>query len=160
MKKFILAIVIVFIFGWLASNVYSSYSQNYSSPLSFIRSETYSPFDHIKEDQVYVYEDKVIINLENPTWARFADTNSMDPVIDIGANSIEVIPQNPEDIHVGDIVSYTSRFADGYIIHRVIGINEDEQGLYYTLKGDNNFVSDPEKVRFEQIKSVVVAILY
>ena len=84
----------------------------------------------------------------------------MDPVFDYGSNAIEIKPQSPEQIHVGDIVSYNSKYASGSIIHRVIEINQDEDGWYCLMKGDNNPYRDPEKVRFEQVQRLVVAIIY
>ena len=119
-----------------------------------------SPYDHIKEHQIKVFPNKVIIELKNAEWATFTDTNSMDPVIDYGANAIEIVPKSPEDIHVGDIVSYESKFARGTIIHRVVEIGYDDKGWYCRMKGDNLSTVDPGKIRFEQIRRIVVGILH
>lgn len=119
-----------------------------------------SPFDRISEEHIRVYSDKVVIYINNPEWAGFDDTNSMDPVIDKGANAIQIIPQSTDDIHVGDIISYESAYADGVIIHRVIEISSDEDGWYCIAKGDNNPSQDPGKIRFSQIKKVLVAVIY
>ncbi|MBD3361592.1 hypothetical protein GF358_02240 [Candidatus Woesearchaeota archaeon] len=120
--------------------------------------ERASPHDWIKEQDIKMYNDGVTINLENPQWAVFADTNSMDPIIDAGAHAIEIIPKTPDDVHVGDIVSYQS--GSSTIIHRVIKTGEDSKGWYAEFKGDNNPVKDPEKVRFKDIKRIVVAVIY
>ena len=119
-----------------------------------------SPCDRIKEDQILVFKDKIIINYKDAEWATFTDTNSMDPVIDKDANAIEYVPKNESEICVGDIVSYESKYADGVLIHRVIEIGYDSQGWYAVMKGDNNPYKDPGKIRFNQIKRVVVAIIY
>ncbi|MBN1792623.1 signal peptidase I [Candidatus Woesearchaeota archaeon] len=119
-----------------------------------------SPGDRIKEHQILVNKERVQIDLKDAQWATFTDTNSMDPVIDAGANAIEVTPENEDDLQVGDIVAYESEYADGLIIHRIAYKGKDEKGTYFILKGDNNPTSDPGKIRFEQIKSVVVAIIY
>ena len=119
-----------------------------------------SPCDRIKEDQILVFDDRIIINFKDAEWATFTDTNSMDPVIDAGANAIEYVPKSPDEICVGDIVSYESRYADGVLIHRVVETGNDSQGWYAIMKGDNNSYKDPGKVRFDQIKRVVVAIIY
>ena len=84
----------------------------------------------------------------------------MDPVLDETANAIEIIPKSEEDIHLGDVVSYKSKLVNSVIIHRIIKISRDEKGTYYTLKGDNNKMPDPEKVRFNQIERIVIAIIY
>lgn len=119
-----------------------------------------SPYDRIKESQIKVYKDKVVIEIEDAQWASFEDTNSMDPVIDEGANAIQVVPKNYHDIHVGDIISYESEFAEGTFIHRVIKVGFDTDGWYCIAKGDNNPDLDPGKIRFSQIKKVVIAIIY
>ncbi|OGM02210.1 hypothetical protein A3K72_00900, partial [Candidatus Woesearchaeota archaeon RBG_13_36_6] len=119
-----------------------------------------SPCDRVKEEQILVFRDHIIINLEDAEWATFTDTNSMDPVIDQGANAIEYVPKNESEICVGDIVSYESKYADGVLIHRVVETGNDSQGWYAVMKGDNNPYKDPGKIRFDQIKRVVVAIIY
>lgn len=127
------------------------------SPLS---PEKDSPFDWIKEDQIHVYDDRVVIELKNAEWATFTDTNSMDPVIDYGANAIEIVPKSTGNIHVGDIISYNSEYASGTIIHRVVEIGEDSAGWYVKTKGDNNHNTDPGKIRFSQVQRIVVAVIY
>ena len=119
-----------------------------------------SPSDRIKENQIKVYEDKVVIQINNAKWAGFTDTNSMDPLLDEDSNAIQIIPESEDEILVGDIITYESELMDGLIIHRVIVISEDEQGKYFIAKGDNNPDPDPEKIRFSQIKRILVGILY
>ena len=122
--------------------------------------EKNSPSDWVSESQIKVTRDRVVVELPDAVWATFTDTNSMDPVIDAGANALEIVPTSPGQIHAGDIVSYESKLVDGTIIHRVIETGEDSQGWYAIFKGDNLSQPDPEKVRWEQIKRVVVAIIY
>jgi len=122
--------------------------------------ERLSPQDWIPEKDIHVYDSQVIIDIDNPVWATFTDTNSMDPVFDYGANAIEIIPSAPSQIKPGDIISYESSSFDGAIVHRVIETGVDENGWYAVMKGDNNPSSDPGKVRFSQVKRLVVAIIY
>lgn len=117
-----------------------------------------SPRDRIKQEDIHVYDDRVYLNITGTEWAEFDNTNSMLPTFDRGHNTLEFVPHNESDIVVCDIVSYQSN--DNVIIHRVMEIDEDEDGWYAILKGDNNKVDDPGKVRFNQIKGVVVGILY
>lgn len=180
-KKIALAaIVMVFVFGWFCSSAYSNVlskmtitgsaaSENIERADSdgslidryiFNNKERDSPSDRIKEEQIHVYTDRVVIDLENPQWASFTDTNSMDPVIDSESHAIEVVPSSPEEIQVGDIISYRSEYVEGTIIHRVVDIGEDENGWYAKAKGDNNPFEDPGKIRFTQIRRVLVAIIY
>ena len=126
----------------------------------FSNEEKPSPYNWIKEHQIHVNKKNIVIDLDNAEWAEFTDTNSMDPVIDETSHAIEIVPDSPQDIHVGDIVSYKSSFSDGTIIHRVKETGFDDQGWYAIFKGDNNKRQDPEKVRFDQIRRIVVAIIY
>jgi len=119
-----------------------------------------SPKDRVAEKQIEVYSDRIILDIQNAQWARFTDTKSMEPIIHSGSNAIEIVPQSEDDIQVGDIVSYESDYTDGFIIHRVVYKGEDEEGIYFILKGDNLATSDPGRVRFDQIQRVVVAIIY
>lgn len=128
--------------------------------LGLTNEEKPSPYDWISENKIQVEGDKVTINIKNAQWAKFTDTNSMDPVIDKGANAIQIIPTDSSQIHIGDIVSYESEYTDGVIIHRIVEIGYDEDGWYSYLKGDNNPKNDPGRVRFSQIKRVTVAIIY
>ena len=160
-KKQIIVVLLAFMLGLIFNDAYSELS-SLERPLSLFQEgiEKYSPSDWIKEDQIKVYNDRVIIDLKDAEWASFTDTNSMDPVLDETANAIEIIPKSTEDIHVGDIISYNSDYADGTIIHRVIKIGKDNKGWYCIVKGDNNQNPDPGKIRFSQIKRILVAIIY
>ena len=131
-----------------------------SGLINFIKasSERISPHDWISQNEIHVYNDKVVIDVTNPQWAYFTNTNSMDPVIDETSHAIEIVPESPEDIHLGDIISYKD--GDDAVIHRVIGISSDEQGTYYIMKGDNNPIKDLKRVRFNDIQRIVVAIIY
>ena len=159
-------LILVFMTGLLAGSL-ASFSQGkpdlfQAVPYAFNYSDNDrpSPQDWIRQEQIHVYDDRVVIDIDNPEWAMFTDTDSMDPLIDINSNAIEIQPDSEDDVHVGDIVSYASGIIDGYVIHRVIETGYDSKGWYAILKGDNNPEPDPEKVRFEQIQRVVVGIIY
>jgi hypothetical protein len=123
-------------------------------------SEKPSPAERITEDMIQVSNERVLLNIKGAEWASFTDTNSMDPIIDSGSYAIEVIPQSEDELQAGDIVAYESEYAEGTIIHRIVYKGYDEEGTYYVMKGDNNPTNDPGRVRFSQIKRVVVAIIY
>ena len=134
---------------------------NTINPLSIgVASEKPSPSDWIKESQIEVYSTHVTIDIQNSEWAMFTNTNSMDPVFDETSHALEIVPETEAEIKVGDIVSYRSDYAEGTIIHRVIYKGQDDEGVYFVMKGDNNPASDPGKVRFDQIERVLVAIFY
>jgi hypothetical protein len=144
--------------------LFPTYSFNYNleQPSSIDNNvfEKASPSDWIKENQIKVYNNRIVIELKGAEWAKFTDTNSMDPVIDENANAIEIIPKSYKDIGLGDIISYEIFEIEGTIIHRVIRTGFDSLGWYAITKGDNLKEEDPYKIRFSNIKRVVVAIIY
>ena len=163
-------ICIIFVLGMLVSSVYQDVRASQEIPTQTAQPAIAdpsapliaqnSPSDWLKEDSIHVYNTQVVLSLENAQWAQFTDTHSMEPVLSAKANAIEVVPTSPDQINVGDIVSYQSAYADGTIIHRVVEKGTDKDGVYFRFKGDNNPEIDPGKVRFSQVKRVVVAIIY
>jgi signal peptidase len=119
-----------------------------------------SPSDSVSEEQILVYNDKVILDLQNIKWVTYTNTGSMKPVIDEGANGLEVVPKFESELKVGDIVSYNASWNEELVVHRIVGMGEDVFGTYYILKGDNNQEHDSGKIRFEQIKYKTIAIIY
>ncbi len=117
-----------------------------------------SPSNYILQDQVRVFNTHVTLDIENVKWAKFKDTGSMLPIINKDSFALQIEPQCPRDINVGDIVSYKRN--EDIIIHRVVHAGEDHEGPYFVLRGDNNPVNDPGKVRCEQIDRKVIGILY
>jgi len=167
MRNLIVCFIGIFAIILFMFSVYSLFNSGYiEKPLmkfnefgSFILDKP-SPGNWIKENQILLYENRIVIFIPNATISTYADTNSMDPVIDASANGIEIVPQSPEDIHVGDIIAYQPNpNKNELIVHRVIEIGTDEEGWYCITKGDNA-IQDDGKIRFENIKYVLIAILY
>ena len=119
-----------------------------------------SPFDHVKTSQVKVLQHKVEIDMKNVMWWNIADTNSMDPLIDIGTTALSVKPISEQSIHVGDVAFYQSLLANKPIVHRVINISSDDKGWYSKFKGDNLEKVDPEDVRFKEVLGILIGIIY
>jgi|APSaa5957512576_1039674.scaffolds.fasta_scaffold07342_5 hypothetical protein len=116
-----------------------------------------APADHVIEEDILVFEDRVILKVANVTLSNYADSGSMRPFFDKGANGIRVVPANESEVDVGDIVSY--RFGGMLIVHRVIEKGFDDEGFYYVVKGDNNLIRDG-KIRFIDIEYITIGIIY
>jgi hypothetical protein len=142
-------------------------SQAVAAPLpeiddSYGNREKASPSDRLKQSDVHVTNSRVVIDAVPGRVfesAVFTNTNSMDPLIDDGSQALQIVPLSESEIKVGDIISYDSG-KYGIIIHRVINIGKDGDGWYAIVKGDNNPAPDPFKVRFNQIRRVLVGVLY
>lgn len=160
-----LIILILAIFVLLALLLYFFPDYKPQSPFSLVDvndvnnvNDMPSPHDRIKPAQIKVYDDKIVLEIKKSFLVSFAPTKSMDPVLDVEANAIEIKPESPEDIFVGDIIAYQN--GDEVIVHRVIEVGYDENGWFAITKGDNNPVNDKTKVRFENVRGIVIALVY
>ncbi|MFH1133746.1 MAG: hypothetical protein V1735_04595 [Nanoarchaeota archaeon] len=163
MRAFVKAAIVLhfFLLGFFAHWLFITIPSPLQQPLSqgsMGTQELHSPYDWIDEKDISLSNSQVCVKVDQPILAAFENTNSMDPLIDSTANAIEIIPKNPEEIHVGDIVSYKS--GSNVIIHRVTEIGSDDQGWFARFKGDNNPGEDPNKVRFPDIQRVALMIVY
>jgi signal peptidase I len=120
-----------------------------------------TPSDFIKEEDIKIEDNKLIISLTGASISRYAPTGSMIPVLDEKSNGIRIVPDSEKDIDIGDIVTFNQKVDEKeyLIVHRVIEKGEDEKGIYFITKGDNNSLNDG-KIRFSDIKYVTIGILY
>jgi hypothetical protein len=161
----VFGIVLIFLLGFFSANivgVYLSYGleKPFFNNLGFSKAGLNSnsaPFDFIKENQIEVYGDKIVIKVNNASLSRYAATGSMKPVFDENANGIRIVPISEKDIHIGDIISYESNGS--LIVHRIVEKSSDEEGTYFITKGDNNIINDG-KIRFKDIKYVTIGVLW
>jgi len=132
----IMLITLSFVLGLIVSNtIPMTTADEEQQPASVFRNpELISPNDWIDENQIMVLGDRVIITVKNASWAKFTDTNSMDPLFDINSNTIEIMPKSPYELKVGDIISYKSRILGALVIHRIVDIAEDKEGIYFVAK--------------------------
>lgn len=121
---------------------------------------SHTPSHWINQTNIEVYTDKVIIRIDNPQWATFAPTGSMRPVLDSTAHAIQITPQHPNQLSIGDIISFRITPHSPIVIHRIIEIGHDTHGWFAITKGDNNPTPDAHKVRFHHIDRVLIAIIY
>lgn len=159
----VLKICIIFLLGFLSANLMSYYFI-YGVEIPFSNDWNFSgyhtdkaPHDIVKESQIDVYDDRIVIHVSNASLSRYAPTGSMKPTFDENSNGIRIVPKSENEIKVGDIITYQD--GDSLIVHRVIEIGTDNQGTYFIPKGDNNTVSDG-KVRFSKIKYVTIGVIW
>lgn len=159
----ILGIMLIFLLGFLSANLVSYYFV-YGYEIPFSNSWNFTgyhidsaPYNNVKDDQIEIFEDRVVIYIDNASLSRYAPTGSMKPTLDEYSNGIRIVPENEDDIHVGDIITYKD--DNSLIVHRVIDIGEDSKGVYFIPKGDNNTISDG-KIRFEDIRYVTIGVIW
>ena len=80
---------------------------------------------------------------------------SMTPNINVYDVVIDVRVDDPEDIEIGDVITFYSDSPElngSTITHRVISIIKNNDGTYsYQTKGDHNLIEDSSTVPFEKI---------
>ncbi|MBI2045350.1 hypothetical protein HYT23_04800 [Candidatus Pacearchaeota archaeon] len=125
--------------------------------LSILNSEEYSPGDFIKEKDIEVGDGKITINIDDFILSGYNDSKSMAPILGEDSIGIEIIPYSESQIKVGDIITFEK---DGVLIaHRVISIGTGKEGIFFVTRGDNNNADDG-KIRFSQVRGILVGILY
>ena len=123
-----------------------------------------SPRHIVSQDDISYDKDRHTLTIRGllpDIWiTTVQDTNSMDPTVDAGHTCILANNFNAEDLAVGDIVVAWAEWRGTDVLHRIIKIEEDEQGRKFTLKGDNNYRTDPGFVRGNDIKWLLFGIMY
>ena len=152
---------LVFLAGFL-SCVFLFYmfsSSNIEVPFAtgLVSFDASSPSGWVFDEDIIVFDDYIILRIANATLSSYAPSGSMKPVLDVGMSGIRIVPENSDQIEVGDIVSF--RFGGKLIVHRVVEKGLDEEGMYFITQGDNNIFSD-EKIRFEDIEYVTMGIIF
>lgn len=158
----ILKVMIIFLLGFISASLIG-YGYGLEMPvlkdfgLSGSVHNSAAPSDFIKENQIEIYDDRIIIYVKDASMSRYASTGSMIPVLNENSNGIRIIPKSEEDINLGDIITFER--GNELIVHRVVEKGSDETGVYFITRGDNNSVND-EKIRFKDIKYKTIAIVY
>jgi hypothetical protein len=157
----IVFILSVFGLGWVCSSMFALVeATGAQQPFGLSQSLLDTPADRVSEKDIHVFDDKIILDIKNASWASFTPTHSMEPLLSEKAHGIEVKPTSSSNLEVGDVISYNSDFTTGLVIHRIIETGYDDKGWYAIVKGDNNSEQDPGKVRFDDINGVLIGVIY
>ncbi len=150
----IIYILLIFLLGFIFSEFLDYYSAFSSSITGFSINE---PSDFIDNRNIIVYDDKVVILVEDANLRSYDSGGSMLPIFGENSNGISIKPKSEEDIDVGDIISF--RKKGKLIVHRVVEKGTDDAGIYFITKGDNSILSDG-KIRFSDIEYVLIGLIY
>ena len=105
------------------------------------------------------------------SYTLFIDTNrtiipsqstgkSMYPSMYSDSFQIYLKPLNISELEIGDVIWYKKASSKNGIVHRIVKIGIDDSGWYARTKGDNNLVQDRTRVRFNEIRGVLIGITY
>ena len=115
-------------------------------------SNIHLPQSRISIDQISVTPLEVTINQRGLHYGILPSTGSMLPALPSG--STVLFHNDVEDVRVGDIVQADNGICA--VTHRIYSINNGS----YILKGDNNPIPDPCLYAQEDIKSIIVGVIY
>jgi len=80
-------------------------------------------------------------------------SNSMSPYLKSG-DMVIVKPVEFNDIHVGDVLTFSNIKSNDFFTHRVVELNNEKQWIY--TKGDANSVKDPTPTSCDYVVGKVV----
>lgn len=129
---------------------------------NLLKREKPSPRDIVAHSDISYNESTHTVRIRGikpDVWlTTVADTNSMDPTVDAGHTCILTNNFDHSNLAIGDIIVYAG--PRGYILHRITRITEDGGKRHYRVRGDNNFFADPYVLVDENIKWLLVGIIY
>ena len=129
-------------------------------PTSIFCNVNSSSKERIVSKDVLINTERIVITLDHASISSVEATGSMLPTFNENSHLIQIVPTDPKDIAVGDIVAFEVPSTSSLTVHRVVALGTDEKGWFATTKGDHINVNDPKPVRFGAIRYVVVGILY
>ena len=136
------------------------------------------PSDIVPRDSIMFLEDvgQISIDLKKlnipftktpKVWIpSIPDTGSMEPAFDAGHNNILIAGVDKANqailvdfLKVGDIAVYKIPNLI-YAIHRIVKIEWDDEGRFFTFRGDNNSADDPYPVWDKHIQWLSLGTIY
>jgi len=150
---------LIFLVGFLSCLLIGIFYSGVETPLAFgiIKGNINAPGNWIEENQIHVYENAIVIDIDSASISRYASTGSMKPVLDEDSTGIRIIPKSENQVNVGDIITFEQ--DNDLIIHRIIEKGEDSGGIYFITQGDNSNITDG-KIRFKDIKYVTIGVIW
>lgn len=147
--------ILIFIIGFSTASMFSEVEKRTAFGGTVDRD---NPSDFITEEQIHLYSDKLVIEKEGLKYASVEDTKSMEPLLSSNSHTIETKPEQSK-LNKGDIISFYNAEEGKTIVHSIVEIGTDDSGWYARTKGYNTDFADEWKVRFTDIKGVVVGVL-
>ena len=121
------------------------------------------PFILSNKKEIISYIVIIVVGLLIAQHMNVVVSESMEPVFYRGdivivekSNLFGINEFDPNDVNVGDIIVYQATWFPNPVIHRIINESQVNGTTYYTIKGDNNPVPDPENATSSQITERVV----
>jgi len=117
--------------------------------------ENFDSIQRVPFDKISVYPDRIQIDQPGIRYAKVT-SNSMAPIITDKSTVFEKTPISPEEIKIGDTISYYEPTTNSVILHNVIEIQQKEGKTSYKTKGLANEKPDPWTVPYENVKGIMI----
>ena len=98
--KYILVFLIGFFSCALLFFVFIGFNSEIPFGTGFSSLNVSPPFDRVDREDIFVFDEKIILMIPNASLAEYAPTGSMEPLLGEGANGIRIVPENPSDVRV------------------------------------------------------------
>ena len=120
-----------------------------------------SPRYEIKWEDINYYSSNQMLEIaiDNAKLSTVQNTNSMEPLIDVGHRIIlSDSSKYLDNLNLGDIIIWNQGRGD--IIHSIVEIGSDNLGTYYRTQGLYLNSKDPELIRKVSIKYVCLGVIW
>ncbi len=114
-----------------------------------------TPKDRIKEEDIQLRHNSVIINIPGASLSKLDDKSSRESLFSSHSEGLVMNVSSPSELKAGDIVSYFSPSKQMMVYGRISHIGEDKEGWYAQFSSEGR-----RRIRFNRIEKVVVAVLY
>ena len=149
MSKGVGLAIVFFILGF-SLNVPLQAEDRFATTDAVAESTQRIPFGSIK-----VYPDEVRIEYPGLKYAK-VNSDSMAPWMTHDSVVFEKVPDSPDEIHIGDAISFFNPVENKVILHAVVDIVEIDGKIFYETKGIANPEADDALVPYENVKGIVV----
>src|SRR3989338_378041 len=105
-------------------------------------------------------KESIILKHDRLNLSSVTDTKSMLQTISADHSAIFTNKFDAEKLEVGNIIAYDSGEYDLPIMHRIIEVDSDSNGVCYIVQGDNNLSPDPGCVKPSQVLGLVIGIVF
>ncbi|MEM3154376.1 MAG: signal peptidase I [Candidatus Woesearchaeota archaeon] len=150
MFKGVVIAVLFFILGFSLHAVPLPAETRLATTDAEVESTQRIPFESIK-----VYADRVEIGYAGLNYAT-VNSNSMAPIITDKSVVFEKVPESPDEIKVGDVISFYEPSENAIVLHAVIEVLDANEGTFYKTKGLANPEADPWLVPYDNVKGIMV----
>lgn len=140
--------------------LYDQLKESYKSSLSNRLSKDIPTANPLSDIDFFATKNSLTVIYPSINLTQVADTKSMEPYITSSYTIITTTQFNSQTLQKGDIISYRADWSVLDVLHRIIEVKTDSNGICYRTQGDHNQVEDPGCVKPSQVDQLVLGIIF